>query len=136
MEIVLQRNPSTQLSTTGKLSIDGAFFCFTLEDVVREFKIPTRTAIPAGTYAVEITPSQRFGRDMPLVCDVPGFSGIRIHSGNTDKDTDGCILLGTTIESDDFVGNSRAAFALFYTRLSNAIARGEDVTLQVMDARA
>lgn len=133
MNLLIQRKPSSQFATLGDLSIDGVFQCFTLEDPTRPIKIQNDTAIPAGTYKVTITPSQRFGRDMPLVNDVPGFSGIRIHSGNTDQDTDGCILLGTTIASDDFIGNSKAAFALFFVRLQNAIERGEDVTLTIKD---
>jgi hypothetical protein len=84
------------------LSIDGQPFCATLEDVVREvpgvpvhaWKVPGNTAIPSGMYEVEITYSQRFKRDLPLLLNVPGFAGIRIHAGNTEDETSGCILVG------------------------------------------
>ena len=79
--------------TLGKMYIDGVDMCYTLEDVVREEKVYGETAIPAGRYRVDVTYSNRFQCDMPLVLDVPNFEGIRIHPGNTDKDTHGCILV-------------------------------------------
>lgn len=102
MQLVLERQPSTASCTIGELSIDGQPFCATLEDVVREvpgvpvhaWKVPGNTAIPSGMYEVEITYSQRFKRDLPLLMNVPGFTGIRIHSGNTSDETEGCILVG------------------------------------------
>lgn len=82
--------------------IDGEFFCFTLEDVVREqvgkpveeWKVKGVTAIPRGTYKVTLEESPKFGPDTMTINDVPGFSNIRIHSGNTEKDTEGCLILG------------------------------------------
>lgn len=68
--------------TLGKLVINSLVL-FTCEDTVRDGpKIPGATAIPAGKYKVVITFSNRFQRHLPLLLDVPGFSGIRIHSGN------------------------------------------------------
>jgi hypothetical protein len=67
VKLVLTRNPSLAHCTLGDLSMDGDHVCFTLEDVVREVKIPGETAIPAGTYEVIITRSARFGRDLPLL---------------------------------------------------------------------
>ena len=72
------------------------------------------TAIPAGTYKVIIDASTRFKRDMPHILDVPNFTGIRIHSGNTDQDTDGCLLLGTAIENDDFISGSGMRLMPFF----------------------
>src|SRR5947199_4391909 len=103
MELTLQREPSTDESTPGTLSVNGVFECFTLEDVVREvpglrvaaWKVASRTAIPVGAYDVTIDFSQRFGRDMPHILDVEGFDGMLGHSDNTSADTVGCILLGT-----------------------------------------
>ena len=68
MELTLQREPSTEESTPGKLFINGEFECFTLEDMVRElpgvrvaaWKVVSQTAIPTGTYNVTIDMSQRF----------------------------------------------------------------------------
>lgn len=86
MTLAVLRSPAFEESILGKLSIDGVFFCFTLEGVT--------TAIPAGRYRVAITFSNRFQRDLPEVLDVPGRLGIRIHPGNTQHDTSGCILVG------------------------------------------
>jgi hypothetical protein len=73
-----------------------------------------------GSYEVVIDDSSRFKSLMPHILNVPNFEGIRIHSGNTDKDTEGCILLGTTWAGGDFIGNSRVAFANFFTQLRDA----------------
>jgi hypothetical protein len=117
MILHLWRRWFTEDSTVGALYLDGDFECFTLEDVVRTgSKIPGKTAIPEGTYSVTITPSVRFKRDMPLINDVPGFSGIRIHPGNTATDTEGCILVGQT-RGDNWIGRSRPAFDLLFAKL-------------------
>lgn len=129
MELTLTRGPSTTHSTPGKLMIDGVFECYTLEDVVRTTKIAGETAIPAGVYKVVIDMSNRFKRLLPLVVDVPGFAGIRIHPGNTDKDTEGCILVGTS-RSTDFVGNSRMAFDALFKKMQAA----KSITLTIVGA--
>lgn len=120
MELTLEREPSTVKATIGRLSVDGAFECLTLEDVVRPVKIAGKTAIPAGRYEVDITFSKRFQRMMPQLLDVPNFAGIRIHAGNTDADTEGCILVGRKKASDDFISQSRNAFAKLYNQLADA----------------
>lgn len=94
MNLFLQRIAQTPEYTIGRLYINDNFFCHTLEDVVREEKIAGKTAIPAGTYQVIVNRSSKFKRDLPLLLDVPDFEGIRIHRGNTAKDTSGCILVG------------------------------------------
>lgn len=82
-------------ATLGKLFIDGSWKWYTLEDRLHDGpKIPGETCIPAGRYQILMTLSVRFGRIMPQVINVPGFTGVRIHGGNTDKDTKGCILVG------------------------------------------
>lgn len=92
--------------TIGKLYIDGVYFCDTIEDkdrglddsmeesVIKERKVYGETAIPMGTYKVEITYSPKFKKNLPLLIGVKGFEGIRIHSGNTAKDSLGCIIVG------------------------------------------
>jgi len=118
MEIEIKRTDFSPLSTIGEMYIDGKFFCYTLEDKVRDVKIKGITAIPAGEYRVVINISNRFKVLMPLILDVPNFDGVRIHNGNTDKDTDGCILVGKT-KGKDFIGSSRTAFAELMKLLKN-----------------
>ena len=118
MKLELKRRWETDKSTIGELFIDGVFECYTLEDVVRPVKIPKQTAIPTGNYRVVVDFSQKFQKLMPHVLDVPNFQGIRIHPGNTDVDTEGCILVGR-IHGHDFIGESRLAFAALYPKLLN-----------------
>lgn len=132
MKLLLERSWCGPKCTIGQLSVDGVAECFTLEDVVRPHgeKVPRETAIPSGTYPVTITPSKRFGRDLPLVENVPNFEGVRIHQGNTAEDTEGCILVGRT-KGPTWVGESKAAFAALYEKISEAIAAGDKVTLEI-----
>jgi hypothetical protein len=121
MILHLIRKWFTEDSTVGELYVDGIFECFTLEDRMRTGpKVPGATAIPEGTYDVIITPSVRFKRDLPLICGVPGFSGVRIHPGNTSADTEGCILVGQS-RGDDWIGQSRAAFDLLFAKMKTAM---------------
>lgn len=116
----------------GKLYIDGVFQCDTLEDLERPMKIPGETAIPKGTYKVVIDQSVRFKRLMPHVLDVPGFTGIRIHSGNTQADTEGCILVGEKYtDKPPRIINSRIAFAAFFAKLQSALNQNSQVTLEI-----
>jgi len=131
MKLVLQRQPSTAHSTSGILSVDGVFECYTLEEVVRPRKLPGITAIPAGAYPVVLTTSVRFGRVMPLLQNVPGFSGVRIHTGNTASDTEGCILVGAS-EGVNFLGTSRPAFYRLFPKLRAATT---PILLTVLDAK-
>lgn len=98
MKLTLKRIALKPDYTIGKLYIDGKYYCDTLEDPVRDLdnepKVPGKTAIPAGAYSVRVTFSPKFGRDLPLIENVPHFNGIRIHRGNTPADTAGCILVG------------------------------------------
>lgn len=121
--------------TIGKLYIDGEYFCDTLEDTVRdknkngkfdagEYKIYGQTAIPYGKYEVKWTYSPKYKRYMPQLMDVPNFSGIRIHSGNTAKDTLGCILVGQNSKVG-MVLNSRATVEKLYPRIQAACKIGK-----------
>ncbi len=126
MEIEIKRTDFSPLSTIGEMYINGKFFCYTLEDKVRDVKIKGITAIPAGEYGVILTVSARFGVLMPLLLNVKGFDGVRIHNGNTDKDTEGCILVGKT-KGKDFIGSSRTAF----TELMKLLKKEKTIKLTI-----
>jgi len=109
MELTLKRQHYTTTTTLGTLEVDGKFFSFVLEDVVRdsdESKIWGKTAIPSGKYHLIITMSPKFKRMMPLLVDVPGFSGVRIHGGNTHEHTHGCPLIAKNIVSEERIQGS------------------------------
>ena len=124
MKLDLIRKEFTNISTIGELLIDGVFFCFTLEDVVRDIKIPHETAIPYGTYQVVTNYSNRFQKVMPLLLNVPGFEGVRIHNGSTDKDTDGCVLIGYN-RTTNYIYGSKRAFNDFFPILENGLKEGK-----------
>ena len=105
MELLLDRKYPKSEYCIGRLYIDGKFFCNTLEDKIvdlnkngtfdcGEFKISGHTAIPYGEYEVKVTYSPKFKRELPILLNVSHFEGIRIHRGNTHKDSSGCILVG------------------------------------------
>jgi hypothetical protein len=127
MTITVKRLYKTKTSTIGELLIDGVFECFTLEDIERDVKVKSETAIPKGTYKVIINQSNRFKRLLPLLINVPNFEGVRIHSGNSNHDTEGCILVGQTM-SKDFIGQSRKAFDKLFKKMQAA----KDITLTII----
>ena len=130
MKIVIKREPHDKC-TFGELFIDGQYECFSLEDPVRDGpKIPGNTAIPAGTYKVTIDHSNRFNCLMPHILDVPGFEGIRIHAGNTEADTEGCILVGQLRGSNSIL-SSRAAFQPLFRKLLRAFDHKEEIILEI-----
>lgn len=137
MQVTIRREVFTGKSTSGRLLIDGKFFCFVLEDVDRELekapfaKIMHETAIPRGRYRLAVDWSPRFMQRMPHILDVPGFDGVRIHWGNKPEDTDGCPLLGDALLTD-WISHSRATYAKFIVLLEDAIACGEDVWLEII----
>lgn len=133
MNLKVIRKEFTDKSTIGELFVDGKFECYTLEDKVRPIKIKHQTAIPAGIYEVIINNSERFHRQMPLLLNVPNFDGIRIHSGNTDKDTSGCILVGQT-KSKDFIGNSRYTFTNLFAKMQAAI-KNERIFIEIIEKK-
>lgn len=106
MELTLNRKLKLENKTIGELLVNNKKFCDTLEDKVRlswsllpfrqllGIKIWGKTAIPEGRYEIVITYSERFKRRLPLLLKVPQFESIRIHGGNTELDTEGCLLIG------------------------------------------
>lgn len=134
MELKLNRIFLGSSATIGELLINDKHLCDTLEDRVRPEgeKVYGKTAIPEGTYEVKLTHSPRFKKILPEILNVPNFSGIRIHTGNSSKDTEGCILVGTWDgEKEDWVGNSRIAFDKLMTLLEEATNNKEKVTITV-----
>ena len=124
MEIVVKRIALKPTYTIGKLYIDGEYFCDTLEDTVRDLnkngkfdngekKVYGGTAIPYGKYEVKWTYSHRFKKYTPQLMNVPSFEGIRIHSGNSSKDSSGCLLLGENKQVGKVL-NSKATINKFY----------------------
>lgn len=106
---------------------------YTLEDEIRPAgeKVYGHTAIPYGKYPVVLTWSNRFGRIMPLIDNVPGFTGIRIHSGVTNRDTAGCLLVGTGIQDKKLTG-SIPAFNFVFSELENAKAKGQKTFIEFL----
>ncbi len=104
MKLVLIRHARRADYTIGRLEDEnGMKICDTLEPIWRnydggELKIPKKSAIPEGSYRVVVTKSQRFQKYLPLLVGVPGFEGVRIHAGNTSRDTEGCILVGQNLQ--------------------------------------
>ena len=142
MILILDRKYKLPTYTIGKLYIDGEYFCDTLEDKDRgltdsmtvgeisKIKIKKETAIPTGTYKVTITYSNRFKKNMPLINNVKGFEGIRIHSGNTNQDTEGCLLVGMNLERGKVL-KSQETFRKLYKMLSGAKLRGEYIQITI-----
>lgn len=106
MEIKVVRKEFADTYCMGELYINDKFFCYTMEDKdrgvtegdslseIKEVKVPKRTAIPYGDYRIMLSFSKKLKRFLPLVLDVPGFKGIRIHKGSTEDWSSGCILVG------------------------------------------
>lgn len=130
MILTILREPSAEGCTIGRLSVNDRFECWTLEDAERAVKIAGQTAIPRGRYAVMLTRSERFGRTLPLLLNVPGFSGVRIHAGNTAADTEGCILVGQQ-RGLRSIQQSKLALAHLQPQIAGALARGETVTIDI-----
>ena len=134
MNIELNRITRKLSYTIGRLFVDGKYFCDTLEDRCRDLdkekKVMNETAIPEGTYEVIVNVSARFKRKLPLLLDVPHFSGIRIHRGNTDKDTSGCILVGEN-KQPGLVINSTLYELRLTEMVEKAMLTGEKITIRV-----
>ncbi len=134
MNLLIQREPSDEHRTFGQLFIDGQYFCETLEDVVREVKIKGISAIPEGRYRITMENSPRFGPNTITVNKVPGFTGVRIHAGNTGGDTEGCPLVGQ-IRADASILRSRAALDELKPEILQALQSGELVWLEIKNAQ-
>ena len=132
MQLRLRRLQLDPDVTIGQLLIDGEPYCWICEDTVRPegVKVKGDTAIPYGRYRVDYTFSNRFQRMMPILLDVPMFEGIRIHTGNTSADTEGCLLPGLT-RLEKGVAKSRIACGPLYDQIAASIAAGEEVWITI-----
>lgn len=144
MDLTLKRKFKGPDYTIGDLSINGKFFCNTIEDTVRALpatcpetprgrsctckeKVYAKTAIPAGKYKITLEHSPRFKRRMPYLHDVPHFLGILIHAGNTEADSAGCIIVGeNTVKGK--VLNSRTTFQKLYALLE----KEKEITIRIV----
>ena len=140
MKLTLVRRFRQEKFTGGNLYIGRELFCQTIEDRVREPgepKVWGETAIPYGIYQIALTMSNRFGRVLPELLKVPGFSGIRIHSGNTAADSAGCILVGIADEGDlairGRVSRSADTMARLMRHLSEPWRQIELMTITITD---
>ena len=125
--------------TIGKLSIDGKPFCDVIEDVVRdknkdgdlqdagEAKVYGQTAIPYGTYKVQLTMSNRFKKVLPLLLNVPEFEGIRIHAGNTAEDSHGCLLVGENKQKGKVINS-----AVTMEKLMAILKTGKNIEIEII----
>lgn len=153
MEILVRRFLSNSNSTLGVMSIDGVPICWTMEDEHRTKKVYSETRIPAGTYKIGLRTEgdhhDKYGRravyghdiaqmhkGMLELQDVPNFKWILIHIGNTEKDTAGCLLVGTSpapLGSELAIVNSVIAYKRIYKTIIGAINKGENVTITIED---
>lgn len=137
---IIRPKPNDSIEATeSKLYVDNIYECFTLEDTDRQLegggiKVQNNTAIPRGVYEVIVTYSNRFKRETPMLLNVPGFTGIRIHAGNTTEDTEGCILVGdiNSKEDDNFIGASRIAYSRLFKKIKQAISNNAKIILEVI----
>ena len=142
MKLILQRLSDNGTSTLGRLTADG-FQCVTLEDTFRAVKEYGKTRIPSGRYEIKLRTAGRMHNQyikkfphhvgMLWILDVPGFQYVYIHVGNKAADSSGCVLVGTTVENDDFISESTVAYIKLYAIVVEALERGEEVTIQITD---
>lgn len=146
MNIDVDRFISDDDTTVSKVSVDGVFICFGLEDEFREEKIVGETRIPAGTYRVTLRKEggfdQRYARRFPEIHegmlhirDVPDFEYVLIHCGNTDEDTAGCLLVGMQANTETgnmSVVSSAIAYKTFYPLVAEA-AGNDDLSITFTD---
>lgn len=146
VELMLKRFRSGSDSTLGVLLIDGVFACFTCEDEFRVVKVAGETRIPAGRYEIKLRTdspmAKRYAEKYPghkgmlWLQDVPGFTYAYMHIGNTDDDTEGCVLVGQSAHSTEtggFVGHSGPAYRQYYPVIVGALERGDRVWITVED---
>lgn len=144
MELKLVRLKGASDFTIGDLFLDGTHECWTCEDEKREVKVMKETRIPAGRYEIKLRTFgghheayakkfPEFHKGMLWLQDVPKFKDILIHIGNTDDDTDGCILVGNKVDIEKgILFNSTVAYKKLYPKVADALSKGK-VFITVID---
>ena len=146
MKLQVIRTQFGKDATNGLLFIDGLFECYTLEDQYQAVKVMHETCIPEGTYDIKFRKVGGFHErysakyqnahyGMLHIQDVPNFTYILIHSGNTDEHTSGCLIVGETqqdldVSKDGFVGSSVVAYKKMYSKVANQLLQGKEVTIE------
>jgi hypothetical protein len=146
MKLQVVRTQFGKDATNGLLFIDGKFECYTLEDQYQAVKVMHETCIPEGEYDIQFRKtggfhtrySAKYGNShygMLHLQDVPGFTYILIHSGNTDEHTSGCLIVGETqqdldLGKDGFVGQSVKAYKAMYRKVANELLQGKKVSIE------
>lgn len=136
MKIEVNRIFKASNYTIGELSVNNNYVCNTLEDKVRADgkKVYAETAIPTGTYTLVLSYSNRFKKVMPEILNVPNFSGIRIHCGNSSKDTEGCLLVGKWDgKTENWISDSKNSYNKLYPLLEEAFNKKENITITIKD---
>lgn len=136
-------------STLGILFIDGKFQCYTIEDINREKKLAGETCIPLGKYKIEFRTEGGFHKNymkkfpemhkgMLEIKGVPNYNYVLIHIGNSSKDTEGCLLVGNTLNNNNiqsgWLGDSTNAYIEVYKKISNALISGQQVWIEYQDS--
>tara|TARA_Y100000385_G_scaffold287067_1_gene350407 strand:+ start:973 stop:1566 length:594 start_codon:yes stop_codon:yes gene_type:complete len=146
MKLQVVRHQFGKDATNGMLFIDGIFECYTLEDQYQAVKVMHETCIPEGTYDIKFRKtggfhskySERYKNShygMLHIQDVPNFTYILIHTGNSDEHTSGCLIVGETqqdldISKDGFIGSSAVAYKKMYAKVAGQLLQGKDVTIE------
>ena len=146
MKLTVVRTQFGTDATNGLLFIDGIFECYTLEDQYQAVKVMHETCIPEGTYDIKFRKtggfhskySERYKNahyGMLHIQDVPNFTYILIHTGNTDEHTSGCLIVGETqqdleVSKDGFIGSSTVAYKKMYAKVAGQLLQGKDVTIE------
>ena len=146
MKLTVVRTQFGTDATNGLLFINGIFECYTLEDQYQAVKVMHETCIPEGTYDIKFRKTGGFHAKyteryknahygMLHIQDVPNFTYILIHTGNTDEHTSGCLIVGETqqdleISKDGFIGSSTTAYKKMYAKVANQLLQGKDVTIE------
>ncbi len=135
MHIKAHRNVFTENTTISNVTVNGDFLCFFLEDKDRKLedggtKVFGKTAIPRGFYEIVMDYSPKYKKNMPHILDVPQFEGIRIHPGNKEDDTEGCLIPGMDYKTD-WVSESKVAYEKLLSLMLSAWTAGEKVTIEI-----
>ena len=144
MRLDLHRIQSADNFTTGYIKINGEFECYTLEDEHRWNKIEGRTKIPAGRYLIgarkTLSPMTKFYRDKfdwftfhIMIKNIPHFNYVYLYIGNDREDNEGCILVGSSINTEGYLGSSLHAYKEIYQKIMGALKNGEPVQIYIHD---